>query len=83
MTYCRTENALFSSEYVIQIRESTSCVHVLSLVLIPSSTNRRVYHFHPKFLLQAAKNNNNAAKVFVSLKQTNPEGFIAAPLILF
>ena len=28
MTQHRTENALFSSEYVMQIRESTSHVHV-------------------------------------------------------
>ena len=54
------------------------CVFV-SPVLIPSSTNRRVDHFHPtrylshlpagSFLLHAAKKNNNAAKFFASLMQ--------------
>ena len=48
MTQCRTENALFLGEHVIQIRESRRAVGVfVSSVLIPSSTNRRVDHFHP------------------------------------
>ena len=35
------------------------------------------------FLLHAAKKNNNAAQCFVSLKQNNSEGFIAAPWFFF
>ena len=92
MTSCRTENALFSSEHVIQIRESTSCVHVLSLVLIPSSTNRRVHHFHPTRYLSHLSASifycRPLRKIitqrnFLSLRQNNSEGFIGAPLILF
>ena len=58
----------------------------------PSSTNRRVDHFHPMgyllhfptgiVLLHATKKNNNAAKFFVSLKQNNnnySEGLIGTP----
>ena len=61
----------------------------VSPVLIPSSTNRWVDHFHPMrylshlptgiVLLHATKKNNNAAKFFASLKQNNSEGFIATP----
>ena len=64
----------------------------MSRLLIPSSTNRRVDHFHPTghlshlsagiFLLHAAKKNNKAANFFLSLTQNNSEGFMGAPLIL-
>ena len=42
VTQCRTENALFSSEHVIQNRESTSRVRICESLLIPSSTSRWV-----------------------------------------
>ena len=66
-------NALFSSEHVIHRSENPPALGVfVSPVLISSSTNRRVDHFHPTrylshgiFLLHAAKKNNNAAKFFV------------------
>ena len=64
----------------------------VSPVLIPSSTSRRMDHFHATrylshlpagiFLLHAAKKNNNAAKCFVSLKQNNSEGFIGATYVV-
>ena len=60
-------------------------------VLIPSSTNSRWIIFILRdicafarwnFLLHAAKQNNKAAKFFVSLEENNSEGFNGAPKIL-
>ena len=57
-------------------------------VLIPSSTNSRWIIFILRdicafarwnFLLHAAKQNNKAAKFFVSLEENNSEGFNGAP----
>ena len=89
MTYCRTENALFSSEHVIQIRESTSrarvceaCAHLVfnqSLGGSFPSYAISVAFTSCNFLLHAAKKNNKGAKFCVPLKQTNSEGFIGVP----
>ena len=89
MTSCRTENALFSSKHVIQIRESTNRVSVCSSRAHPvfnqSSGGSLLYYevsvafARWNFLLHAAKKNNNAANFFVSLKQNNSEGFIDEP----
>ena len=88
MTQCRTENALFSSEHVIQIRESTIRVRVCESRAHPvfnqwsggsfPSYTISVSFASLNFLLHAAKKNDNAAKVFVSLKQNNSEGYIGA-----
>ena len=63
-----------------------SCVFV-SPVLIPSSTNRRVDHFHPTRYLShlpagifyCMPLRKITQRNFVSLKQDNSEGFIDAP----
>jgi len=74
---------------VIHIRESTSRVLVCESrahsVFNQSSGGSlpsyaiSVAFARWKFVLHAAKKNNNAAKFFVSLKQNNSEGFIGAP----
>ena len=93
MTKCRTEHALFSSEHVIHIRESTSCVRVCDSRAYPVFNQSSGGSFPSyaisivfarwDFLLHAAEKNNNAAKFCVSLKQNNSEGFISAPSIFF
>ena len=88
MMYCGTENALFSSEHVTQIRESTSCARVCESCAHPVFNQSSGGSFpsyaisvafgHWNFLLLAAKK-NKAVEFFVSLKQNNAEGFIDAP----
>ena len=75
MTQYRTENAFFSSEQVIQIRESTSRVCVCESRAHPAFNQLSsgscpffaisVAFARWNFLLHAAKKNNNAAKFFV------------------
>ena len=74
MTQCRTENALFSSEHVIQIRESTIRVRVCESRAHPvfnqwsggsfPSYAISVAFSRWNFLLHVAKKNNNPAKFF-------------------
>ena len=74
MTQCRTENALFSSEHMILIRESTSRVGVCKSRAHPvfnqssggsfSSYSISVAFTGWNFLLHAAKKNDNAAKFY-------------------
>ena len=67
MTLCRTENALFSSEHVIQIRESTSHVRVCESGAYPVfNQSSSGYSFA-----------SHAVKL-ISSKQNNLEGFIGA-----
>ena len=79
MTKCRTEDVLFSSEQLIQIRESTSrvCESRAHPVFNQSSGGSfpsyaiSVAFARWNFLLHAAKKNDNAARFFVSLKQNS------------
>ena len=74
---------------MIQIRESTSRVHVCESRAHPVFNQSLVGSFSSyvisvtfacwNFSLHAAKKNSDAAKFFVSLKQNNLEGFIGAP----
>ena len=67
MTLCRTENALFSSEHVIQIRESTSRVRVCESGAYPVlNQSSGGYSFA-----------SHAVKL-ISFKQNNLDGFIGA-----
>ena len=71
MTYCRAENALFTSEHVLQIRESSSGVRVCESRAHPVFNQSSGGSFPSyaisaafarwKFLLHTAKKNNNAA----------------------
>ena len=81
MTKCRTEDVLFSSEQLIQIRESTSRVRVCESRALPVFNQSSGGSFPSyaisvafarwNFLLHAAKKNDNAARFFVSLKQNS------------
>ena len=71
MTYCRAENALFSSEHVLQNRESTSRVRVCESSAYPVFNQSSGASFPSyaisaafarwNFSLHAAKKKNNAA----------------------
>ena len=73
---------------MIQIRESTSRVRVFESRAHPVFNQSSGGSFPSyaisvafascNFLLHAAKENNNAANVFVSLKQNNSEGYVGA-----
>ena len=73
---------------MIQNRESTSRVHACESCVHPalfafafafSSYAYGCAFARWHFLLHAAKENNNAAKFVVSLKQNNSEGSVGAP----
>ena len=79
-------------KHVIQVRESTSRVHVCESRADPVFNQSSGGSFPSyaisvafacwNFFLHAAKKNNNAAKFFLSLMQNNSEGFIGALWIL-
>ena len=88
MTSCRPENALFSSEHVIQIRESTSRVRVCESRAHPVF-NQSSGGLFPSYAISVAFARWNfllhalgkiiTQRNFLSLKQNNSEGFIGAP----